>query len=580
MNSKVFNTNNPFEHEYDLDSLEHISIYNFDFLITPRYREHYLHESYEPYTASLVRWLIKPNDIFVDVGAHYGFFSILAAKAVKQVKVIAIEPVEKNIKILKKNFELNNVEGEVIECVASDTQGSISFHITNASDSCSVHNHPKATAIKTIILTSNTGDNILNTIHPSIIKIDVEGHEIAVLEGLRKTFKRVKDLAVILEFNPECQLLAGHKPEKMLRLMKTLGFHIYFIDEVAKSVERYFENTDTWQDLFEKNRYSSRYGYINILCVRGKYKQITKDLTKQTLAASKEQSIYEKTFVLNQPIVTSYAQNAEDIVLHRVFEKIKTGFYVDVGAADPVINSVTKLFYEIGWKGINIEPLEQMWEKYKTERSRDFNLNLGIGQKNELIPFYECLLIPEWSTFSSDFRRYHTEHGVGFLKRQLEITSLKNIFNKYKVPEINFLKIDVEYFEREVILGNDWGNYRPIVVVVEADNVSSWENILLGNGYIFCQFDGLNRYYLRRENKELKQLLAVPANVHDHYVPYRYTINHEGQMGLAAKEKQIQALTAQLASVTSAKTFRIWQTYTHLKTSIVSYLKSRGDEAR
>lgn len=70
----------------------------------------------------------------------------------------------------------------------------------------------------------------------------------------------------------------------------------------------------------------------------------------------------------------SYAQNFEDVMLHRAFRNVERGFYVDVGAFDPTHDSVTKAFYDRGWNGINIEPIPEYHARFTAERPRDINL--------------------------------------------------------------------------------------------------------------------------------------------------------------------------------------------------------------
>lgn len=70
----------------------------------------------------------------------------------------------------------------------------------------------------------------------------------------------------------------------------------------------------------------------------------------------------------------SYSQNFEDVILNRFFKNTNIGFYVDVGAHDPIIDSVTKHFYDKGWSGINIEPVNLAFKKLQAERKRDINL--------------------------------------------------------------------------------------------------------------------------------------------------------------------------------------------------------------
>ena len=88
----------------------------------------------------------------------------------------------------------------------------------------------------------------------------------------------------------------------------------------------------------------------------------------------------------SEPIV-SYSQNAEDVRLWRVFRHVENGFYVDVGAADPNVDSVTRLFYEHGWSGINIEP-SPCFETLSEARTRDVNLRVAIGESEGSVPFF------------------------------------------------------------------------------------------------------------------------------------------------------------------------------------------------
>src|SRR5215831_3973844 len=75
----------------------------------------------------------------------------------------------------------------------------------------------------------------------------------------------------------------------------------------------------------------------------------------------------------------SYAQNFEDVMLWRALKHIDKGFYIDVGANDPDKDSVTKAFYERGWRGINVEPVPQWFERLEKARPRDLNLQLALG---------------------------------------------------------------------------------------------------------------------------------------------------------------------------------------------------------
>ena len=85
----------------------------------------------------------------------------------------------------------------------------------------------------------------------------------------------------------------------------------------------------------------------------------------------------------------SYAQNFEDVVLRRVFHARERGRYIDVGAHDPVIDSVTKHFYDQGWSGVNVEPVERFHLKFVADRPRDINLNVACGATEGEVDFTE-----------------------------------------------------------------------------------------------------------------------------------------------------------------------------------------------
>src|SRR3990170_2668962 len=96
----------------------------------------------------------------------------------------------------------------------------------------------------------------------------------------------------------------------------------------------------------------------------------------------------------------SYAQNFEDVILRRVLKDVEQGFYIDVGASDPVDDSVTKAFYDLGWHGINIEPIPTYFNLLCEHRPRDINLPVAISDKVGKIKIYDVPTIRGWGTAS------------------------------------------------------------------------------------------------------------------------------------------------------------------------------------
>ncbi|HEX5744504.1 MAG TPA: FkbM family methyltransferase [Candidatus Saccharimonadales bacterium] len=196
-----------------------------------------------------------------------------------------------------------------------------------------------------------------------------------------------------------------------------------------------------------------------------------------------------------------YAQNREDLILESFFEDTKKGFYVDVGACHPHVASVTKRFYLNGWKGINIEPQTELCELFETERKKDINLNVAVSDKSKTITLRTYPENRGLSTTTPEIKDKYIEEDESTARKYddkpMEATTLKAILKRYKVRSIQFLKIDVEGYEHEVIEGNDWTLFRPEVVCVEADHmIKDWKHLLRNNGYQLVFFDGLNEYYV------------------------------------------------------------------------------------
>ena len=222
--------------------------------------------------------------------------------------------------------------------------------------------------------------------------------------------------------------------------------------------------------------------------------------------------------------IISYAQNFEDVLLSRVLGSRKSGFYVDVGAYDPSNGSVTRHFYEAGWHGINIEP-GPIFESLEAERPRDVNLKVAISDHAGKQIFFEHPEDPGTSTLSEELHPNLESRISSRLAHTVEVLTLADVLEEHAgEATIDFLKIDVEGHERQVLLGNDWQRFRPRVVLIEATLPYSndacheeWEQILLDADYQFAFFDGLNRYYVRGEDEALLPRFQIPVNALDDF---------------------------------------------------------------
>ena len=235
-------------------------------------------------------------------------------------------------------------------------------------------------------------------------------------------------------------------------------------------------------------------------------------------------------------------------MLARVFRGLASGFYIDVGAQDPRIDSVTKAFYDQGWRGINLEPVQAWWEKLQQDRPRDINLCLAAGALEGEIDFHE-VVDTGLSTSSDAFAQRHQAQGHVVRTRKVAVRTLDAICAEHGVHSLQFLKIDAEGDEGAVLQGIDLSRLRPWVILVEATEPNSrvsthaeWESLLLDRGYRFAYDDGLNRFYLADEHAALAEAFATPPNVFDDFVLRQILDHRNHEVGMARHITAIEEL--------------------------------------
>lgn len=170
-------------------------------------------------------------------------------------------------------------------------------------------------------------------------------------------------------------------------------------------------------------------------------------------------------------IRNSYSQKREDLIIDKLLDYKKNGFYVDVGACDPHRFSNTKRFYKKGWSGINIEPNKISYSKFKCHRPRDTNLNMGIASKAGNLTFYEIDPVAI-STFSEAKAKEYQNKGFKIVSTEnVEVKRLESVLDDYaKNKEVDFISIDTggfNIFNMEVLKSNNWEKYRPTLVCIE-----------------------------------------------------------------------------------------------------------------
>lgn len=193
----------------------------------------------------------------------------------------------------------------------------------------------------------------------------------------------------------------------------------------------------------------------------------------------------------------SFSQLGEDLaVLHLIanrFRMQRPGFYVDVGAFHPRLYSNTRLLNLIGWRGINIEPGAEGIAAFRLERPHDINLQLGVAPAPGELTFFE-FMNAEVSTFSAETAdRWQRELGWALRRTtRIPVRPLDAILDEHLPPgqSIDYLDIDVEGLDRQVIDSLDLTRHRPRIMTVElfgADILSLRDDPtvarLIDNGY-------------------------------------------------------------------------------------------------
>jgi len=207
----------------------------------------------------------------------------------------------------------------------------------------------------------------------------------------------------------------------------------------------------------------------------------------------------------------SYAQRFEDLYLMRCFGDRSDGFYIDIGSGHPVYDNVSFAFYLKGWRGITVEPNPWLSRLSRAVRPRDRHVEALVGAAPGKATFY---LVREYHGLSTMIENHARaalrEFGKSSEAIEVPLTTLTDLCAGHAPAAFDFLKIDVEGAEADVLKGADWRRYRPKVVVVEAlapytlaPAFEQWEALLGAHGYRYVWFDSLNRYYLAREAEAL-----------------------------------------------------------------------------
>lgn len=164
-----------------------------------------------------------------------------------------------------------------------------------------------------------------------------------------------------------------------------------------------------------------------------------------------------------------YSQEGEDMVIDRYFSHKSTGFYVDVGCHHPFRFSNTYRFYKRGWRGICIDPLPECIGMFKKYRPNDVYINKAVGLSKRNLDYY-MYNEPALNTFDLKVveRLKNSEMYKIIEVKKIDVEPLRDILLTVNhIDNIDFMSIDVEGLDYEVLQSFNWNLYRPKLMIVE-----------------------------------------------------------------------------------------------------------------
>lgn len=213
----------------------------------------------------------------------------------------------------------------------------------------------------------------------------------------------------------------------------------------------------------------------------------------------------------------SYAQRFEDFHLWRCFDGQESGFYIDIGAGHPVYDNLSFAFYLAGWRGVTVEPNPALADLGRAVRPRDYLFQGLCGAAPGEATLYLQREFHGLSTTIAEHAAIAEKEVSRTAERlTLPMTTIAALCERHASATFEFLKVDVEGAEADVLRGADFARFRPKVIVVEAIKPftlapawGEWEPLLARHGYTYVWDDELNRYYVAEEARALAEKLCA-----------------------------------------------------------------------
>ena len=193
----------------------------------------------------------------------------------------------------------------------------------------------------------------------------------------------------------------------------------------------------------------------------------------------------------------TYSMYGEDIIIEQFFKNKKKGFYVDIGCYHPLEGSNTYLLFKKGWNGINADVNSLSIELFNRAREKDHNVNLAVSNNKQKLKIYFRKKINMLNTSSKKLAKIHFRNG--FQERVINACPLNEIIKKSKFnsKKIDFLNIDVEGKELNVLESLNFSRYKPKLICIEIHNHEK----MYDQNYDYLKRNSVYKFLIRKGYK-------------------------------------------------------------------------------
>ena len=183
-------------------------------------------------------------------------------------------------------------------------------------------------------------------------------------------------------------------------------------------------------------------------------------------------NVFKKIYY-NKYAKTSYSISGVDLIINRMFSKIKKGIYIDLGCNHPIKHNNTYLLHKRGWEGINIDADEKSIKEFRNLRKKDHNVKALISSKKDKIKYYFYHERSALNTVDVRLVKKRKAKPKKIIVR--ETTTLNDIIENspYRKTKLNLLSIDIENHEYEALKNFKFKKYNIDCIVIEILNISN-----------------------------------------------------------------------------------------------------------